>query len=63
MKKFLALIGSRNKEFYRDRTALIWSLVFPVIVLAGFTYGYSGRQEPILKIGAYPESLATALAA
>ena len=54
MKKMLALISARNKEFYRDRTALIWTLVFPFIVLAGFTYGYSGRQDPILRLSVYP---------
>ena len=50
MKKFFALIGARNKEFYRDRSALIWTLLFPFIVLAGFTYGYSGRQDPLLRV-------------
>jgi ABC-2 type transport system permease protein len=56
MKKLLALIGARNKEFYRDRTALIWTLLFPFIVLAGFTYGYSGRQEPLLRVRVLPAS-------
>src|ERR1700722_10923167 len=50
MKKFLSLIEARNKEFYRDRSALIWTLLFPFIVLLGFTYGYSGHQDPILRI-------------
>jgi ABC-type multidrug transport system permease subunit len=54
MSKLLALIGARNKEFYRDRTALVWTLLFPFIVLAGFTYGYSGRQEPVLRVRAVP---------
>lgn len=54
MKKLLALISARNKEFYRDRSALIWTLLFPFIVLAGFTYGYSGRQDPILRVTVFP---------
>lgn len=54
MRQLLALIGARNKEFYRDRTALVWTFVFPFIVLAGFTYGYSGRQEPLLRVRVSP---------
>lgn len=50
MKKLLALINARNKEFYRDKTAMGWTLIFPIIVLLGFTYGYSGKQDPILKV-------------
>jgi ABC-2 type transport system permease protein len=59
MKKLLALIGARNKEFYRDRAALIWTLLFPFLVLAGFTYGYSGRQEPLLRIRVVAGALAS----
>lgn len=50
MKKMWALIDARNKEFYRDKGTMGWTLLFPFIVLAGFAYGYSGRQEPVLKI-------------
>lgn len=59
MKKLLALINARNKEFYRDRGTLGWTLFFPFIVLAGFHYGYSGRLEPVLKIGTTPEVVQT----
>ena len=62
MKKILALIIARNKEFYRDHTAMIWSLIFPMVVLLGFNYGYSGKQEPILTVTVVPESaLATSI--
>jgi ABC-type multidrug transport system permease subunit len=54
MNKFLALISARNKEFYRDRSAMIWTLLFPFVVLCGFTYGYSGKQDPILRLSVYP---------
>jgi ABC-type multidrug transport system permease subunit len=60
VKKLLALIGARNKEFYRDRSALIWTLLFPFIVLTGFTYGYSGKQEPVVRILLSPEKTADA---
>lgn len=62
MRKLWALIGARNKEFYRDRTAMIWTLLFPFIVLAGFAYGYAGRQDPVLRVRAAPAA-ATSTAA
>ena len=52
MKKLLALIKARNLEFYRDRAALSWTLLFPFIVLAGFAYGYSGKTEPLMSVRA-----------
>ena len=57
MTKFLALISARNKEFYRDRATLCWTLLFPFIVLGGFAYGYSGRREPVLRIAVVSESV------
>jgi ABC-type multidrug transport system permease subunit len=50
MKKLFALIRARNLEFYRDRAALIWTILFPFVVLAGFAYGYSGKSEPLLTV-------------
>jgi ABC-2 type transport system permease protein len=52
--QLLALIGARNKEFYRDRAALIWTFLFPFIVLAGFTFGSSGKQQPLLRVRVAP---------
>jgi ABC-type multidrug transport system permease subunit len=54
MRKFLALLVARNKEFYRDKGTLGWTFLFPFIVLAGFAYGYSGRQDPLLQLRATP---------
>src|SRR4051812_1167837 len=56
MKKFFALIIARNKEFYRDHGTLLWTLLFPFIVIAGFTYGYSGRPEPVLRFVVTPST-------
>ena len=56
MKKMLALVVARNKEFYRDRNAMVWTLVFPFVVLTGFTYGYSGRQDPLVRMTVLPAS-------
>lgn len=56
MKKLWALVAVRNKEFYRDKFTLMWTFLFPFLVMLGFAYGISGKQEPLLKIGFLPES-------
>src|SRR5579885_3476834 len=33
---------------------MIWSIVFPFVVLCGFAYGYSGKQDPLLRISIFP---------
>ena len=58
MNQLIALVVARSKEFYRDRSTLIWTFIFPFIVLLGFAYGYSGKSEPLLKIGIYPSKAA-----
>jgi ABC-2 type transport system permease protein len=51
MKWFFALITARSKEFYRDRATLSWTLLFPLIVMLGFSFGYSGKDAPLLRVG------------
>lgn len=51
MKKFIALVVARNKEFYRDKATLLWTFIFPFLVLLGFAYGSSGEEQAFLRIG------------
>jgi len=51
MKTFFALMIARNKEFYRDHVTLGWTFLFPLIVIAGFAFGYNGNSEHIFKVG------------
>lgn len=44
-KRFLAVLNARNKEFLRDRAALSWNILFPVLIVAGFAFAFAG--EPI----------------
>lgn len=53
MKKFLALLIARNKEFYRDRGSLSWALLFPVIVLIGCAIAFSKQPEQIFTVGIF----------
>jgi ABC-type multidrug transport system permease subunit len=40
----------RNKEFIRDRSALGWSLVFPIFVIFGFSYSFSDKSQDLFKV-------------
>ena len=52
-KRLLAVFLARNKEFLRDRAAMGWNLVFPVLIVAGFAFAFSGEPAPLYKVGIY----------
>lgn len=54
-KRFLAVFIARNKEFLRDRAALSWNIVFPVIIVASFAIAFSGKAVDKFKVGLYQE--------
>lgn len=51
MKKFLAILSARNKEFVRDKAALSWNFVFPVLLLVGFAFMFSDDGSNLYKVG------------
>lgn len=51
LTRILAAFLARNIEFMRDRTALGWNFVMPVLIVLGFAFGYSGEPAPQYKIG------------
>ena len=51
MQKFIALLHARNMEFLRDRGTLFWNLIFPLFLVFGFAFAFSGQNENIFKIG------------
>ncbi len=53
LKRLLAVFLARNKEFLRDRAALGWNLVFPVLIITGFAITFSGEPAPLYKVGVY----------
>jgi len=50
MKRFFALLHARNKEFLRDRGSLAWSLLFPFLIVIGFSFAFSGTNQDIFKV-------------
>jgi len=51
MRKFLALMHARNMEFLRDRGTLFWNLLFPVFLVFGFAFAFSGRNDAVFTVG------------
>lgn len=58
-KRFLALLSTRNKEFFRDRSSLSWNILMPVLIVAGFSFAFSGDIGKQFKVGVINESSAT----
>jgi len=58
-KRFLALLSTRNKEFLRDRSSLSWNILMPVLIVAGFSFAFSGDIGHEFKVGVINKSLAT----
>ncbi len=51
MKKFLAVLHARNMEFLRDRSALVWNLAMPFMLVFGLAFTFSGSDKEIYKVG------------
>ena len=52
-RRFLAVLRARNREFIRDRAALGWNIAFPVLIVAGFAFAFSGKPMDLYKVGVY----------
>jgi ABC-2 type transport system permease protein len=51
MKRFLAVFFARNLEFFRDRSTFFWNLFFPIFLIFGFAFAFSGNNPVSYKIG------------
>jgi len=40
---------ARNLEFIRDRGSVAWNIAFPVLVIIGMSWVFSGPPQPLLK--------------
>lgn len=53
MKRFFTLFLARNREFYRDKGSLSWSLLFPFILIFGLHVALSD-DDSLYKVGLLP---------
>ncbi len=50
-KRLITLIIARTKEFYRDRSALGWNILFPFLVIIGFSFIFDQGNQTQFKVG------------
>jgi len=50
-QRFLAVFKGRNIEFFRDKSSLGWNLIFPILLLVGFSFVFSNDNKTIYKVG------------
>ncbi|WP_281556072.1 ABC transporter permease [Thalassomonas sp. RHCl1] len=51
IKRFYAVFKARNIEFFRDKSSLSWNLIFPVLLLVGLSFIFSGDGRAVYKVG------------
>lgn len=49
-KRLAAMTWARSLEFLRDRSALGWNFAFPLLMVAGFAWIFSGPSQPLFKV-------------
>lgn len=50
MKNFIALFLARNREFYRDKGSLAWSIFFPLLLIFGLSTALS-NDKYVYRVG------------
>lgn len=51
MQMFWALFKARNMEFYRDRAALSWAFIFPLLIIVGCALVFSKPDQTLIRLG------------
>lgn len=51
MQRFLAVFHARNMEFFRDKAQVGGNLLFPILLLVGFSFIFSGDDKAVYKVG------------
>lgn len=55
-RRFLSVLKARDREFIRDRSALSWNILFPLLIVIGFAYAFTGDQLEQYKVGVVAQS-------
>jgi len=50
-KSFTGVLRARDREFVRDRSALAWNILFPVLIILGFGFAFTGDRLGQYKAG------------
>jgi len=57
LKRILAVVAARNREFYRDKAGLGWNIFMPVVMVLGFAFIFSGPETDMFKVGVIGEAV------
>ena len=55
VQRFFAVLKARNYEFIRDKSALGWNFLFPILIVTGFAFAFSDNTLDQYKVGIYGE--------
>jgi len=55
-QRFLSVLKARDREFVRDRSALAWNIIFPLLIIIGFAYAFTGDSLDQYKVGVIHQS-------
>jgi ABC-2 type transport system permease protein len=50
-KRIGTLFIARTKEFYRDRSSLGWNILFPFLIIFGFSFIFNQENQSLYKVG------------
>lgn len=50
-KRIWTLFKARNKEYYRDKSALGWNFLFPFLIIIGFNLMFGTKAQNLYKVG------------
>ncbi|NVJ60455.1 MAG: ABC transporter permease [Gammaproteobacteria bacterium] len=48
--RFIAVLNARNREFWRDRAAMSWNLIFPLLLILGLSLVFSDENPAQYKV-------------
>jgi ABC-type multidrug transport system permease subunit len=51
LRRLLAVVGARNREFYRDKAGLGWNVLMPAVMVLGFAFIFSNPDTELFSVG------------
>jgi len=51
MKQFTAMVKARTMEFVRDKGTFYWNIIFPLVLVFGFSFAFSSGNNSLFKVG------------